>query len=60
MRRAHPLTEEEFAAFDYEKFVERESYWIPVENKMCSFGRLDESGEIVAVDYGIEEKRLCP
>lgn len=50
MRRARPLSDEEWAAFDYEGFIHRQSHRVPAENKRDSFGWLD--GEIVAVDYG--------
>ena len=50
MRRARPLTEAEWAAFDFEAFVERGDWRLPVENKDDSFGVLE--GRIVAVDYG--------
>lgn len=35
---------------EYNKFINRENYIIPVENKADSFGILN--GELVAVDYG--------
>ena len=50
MNRTKPLTYEEWREFNYEKFIYRESYCIPVENKRNSFGVLN--GEIVAIDYG--------
>ena len=50
MRRAEPLTREEFFALDFKAFVEKLGYCVPVENKLDSFGKL--SGKIVAVDYG--------
>lgn len=50
MRRATPLSEEEFESLNYEEWVDRENYRVPVENKHDSFGILD--GRIVAVDYG--------
>lgn len=50
MRRVVPLEMSEFELFDFESFVNREGYSVPVENKLDSFGRLD--GRIVAVDYG--------
>lgn len=50
MARARPLTDEEWAAFDYTAFVVRETYCIPAENKRSSFGVF--AGDIVAVDYG--------
>jgi hypothetical protein len=36
--------------FDYNKFINKKEYTIPVEMKYCSFGIL--KGKIVAVDYG--------
>ena len=50
MRRAEPLTREEFFALDFKAFVEKPDYHVPVEDKLDSFGKLN--GEIVAVDYG--------
>lgn len=49
MKRARPLTDEEWNSFDCETFV-KEPNLIPVETKRCSFGVLN--GKIVAVDYG--------
>ncbi len=50
MRRAIPLSDKEWAEFDYEKFVNRADYKIPVENKQDSFGWV--GSQIVAIDYG--------
>jgi len=50
MRRAGPLEMAQFESLDFDRFVNREEYAIPVENKLDSFGWLD--GRIVAVDYG--------
>lgn len=50
MRRAEPLTREQFFGFNYEQFAHKPDYWVPVENKWDSFGLLN--GRIVAVDYG--------
>lgn len=54
MPRCEPLTEAEFATFDYDEFVSdkgREFSIVNlVENKDDSFGRL--GNKIVAVDYG--------
>lgn len=50
MRKAEPLTIEEWDAFKVDSFCEREDYTIPAERKHDSFGRLN--GKIVAVDYG--------
>lgn len=49
-RRARVMTEDEFGAFDVEKFCEREGYIIPAEHKSDSFGYIN--GAVVAVDYG--------
>lgn len=50
MKRARPLTEEDWLSVCYEDIVEKDWYMIPAEDKMDSFGWLD--GHIVAVDYG--------
>lgn len=50
MRRAEPLTDEEWRAFDARSFCERPDCTVPAEFKRDSFGVLD--GRIVAVDYG--------
>lgn len=50
MRRARPLTCDEFNDFDSREFITRSDGVIPVEEKPDSFGWLD--GRIVAVDYG--------
>lgn len=52
MKRAEPLTTEEYIELcrNYKKFVDKEDYLVPVENKMDSFGKIN--GKIVAVDYG--------
>ncbi len=50
MRRARPLTLDEFLSFDPFKFRDRPEYTVPVEHKQDSFGILD--GRIVAIDYG--------
>jgi hypothetical protein len=56
MRRAEPITNEQFAKLNYSEWIRGgqalpDGDWIiPVENKQCSFGILD--GRIVAVDYG--------
>lgn len=64
MRRALPLSEGDWLSFDYENFrvgqdwpTERvveghycADYYVPVENKIDSFGLLN--GRVVAVDYG--------
>jgi hypothetical protein len=50
MPRALPVSDHEWEVFDYERYVDRESYTIPVENKRSSFGVL--RGRLVAIDYG--------
>lgn len=50
MRRAAPLSRDEWFAFDFSGFVERDDYFVPVEEKMSSFGKF--GGRIVAIDYG--------
>lgn len=50
MRRARPLTEAEWTAFDFDRFCDPGPYVVPAERKRDSFGVLD--GRIVAVDYG--------
>ncbi len=50
MARARPLTDFEWAIFEYESFVNGQDYVIPAENKQSSFGIYD--GRLVAVDYG--------
>jgi hypothetical protein len=50
MRRAMPLTKDEFRAFDAEHWKDTPYFVVPVENKLDSFGKL--GGRIVAVDYG--------
>lgn len=56
MRRAQPLTREQFFALDYAEWIKggkdlpKGDWVIPVEDKFDSFGVLD--GRIVAVDYG--------
>lgn len=56
MRRAEPLTPEQFANLNYAEWIKgghdlaKSERIIPVENKFDSFGNLD--GKIVAVDYG--------
>lgn len=47
MRRAEPLSMDEFTSIDYKDYV---NFGIPVENKLDSFGTID--GRIIAVDYG--------
>ncbi|MGN6538949.1 MAG: hypothetical protein ACTHKQ_24880 [Mesorhizobium sp.] len=50
MRRAEPLSRDEWFAFDRDAFIDRGDWILPVEDKMDSFGKLN--GRIVAVDYG--------
>lgn len=50
MRRARPITREEWFAFDFTSFANRGDWILPAEEKMDSFGVLN--GEIVAIDYG--------
>ena len=52
MRRAEPLTDEQWEAFDPEAFRNSglPDRYIPVEGKRDSFGMID--GKIVAIDYG--------
>lgn len=52
MPYARPLNDDEWENFSnqIERFIDREDYCIPVENKQSSFGMLN--GEIVAIDYG--------
>ncbi len=50
MRRADPLSPEEWETFDVEAFCDRPDYFVPVEPKRDSFGKVN--GRIVAVDYG--------
>jgi hypothetical protein len=50
MRRAEPLSDAEWSAFDAPAFCEKPDYMIPAEFKRDSFGMLD--GRVVAIDYG--------
>lgn len=51
MKRAQPLSAEQWQAFDARSFVEgNPDYVIPAETKQDSFGTLD--GRVVAIDYG--------
>ena len=50
MKRAKPLTEEEYAKLDIKSFRRDCNMYIFVEHKHCTFGKLN--GKIVAVDYG--------
>lgn len=50
MRRAEPLTNQQYWLMDYDAFVNQPDYKVPVENKWDSFGMIE--GKIVAVDYG--------
>jgi hypothetical protein len=50
MRRADPLPREQWEHFNYEVWIDRGDYCVPVENKLDSFGLINQ--HIVAVDYG--------
>ena len=50
MARARVMTDEEYEEFDFDGFIKRDDYVVPVETKPNSFGWLD--GKIVAIDYG--------
>ena len=50
MLRADPLSRDQFNEIDFDKWVDRGDYRIPVENKLDSFGFLEN--KLVAVDYG--------
>jgi len=50
MRRARPMSIEEFHGFDVEGFCDQSEYRVPAESKASSFGYLE--GRIVALDYG--------
>jgi hypothetical protein len=56
MRRAEPMSREQFDTFDYAQWIKGgndldDGEWvIPVEEKLDSFGYVD--GRLVAVDYG--------
>lgn len=56
MRRAEPLTREQFFALNYAEWIKggndlpKGEWIVPVENKLDSFGIVN--GRVVAVDYG--------
>lgn len=53
MRRAEPLTDEQWTAFEptiSDGWLVGDEYYVPCEPKMDSFGMID--GRIVALDYG--------
>ena len=50
MPKAKELTFEEFKTFNYNEFIDIDTWKIPVENKLNSFGKI--KNKIVAVDYG--------
>jgi len=50
MRRADPLTQEQYDAIDFEAFAKKPDYYVFVEPKIENMGLLD--GRVVAVDYG--------
>lgn len=50
MRRAEPITRDQFDAIDWESWKDQPDLFVPCETKLDSFGWVD--GRIVAVDYG--------
>jgi len=50
MPRTRPLSDHEFAVFNYRSFTRKPDYQVPVERKPDSFGWYQ--GRIVAIDYG--------
>lgn len=50
MRRALPLTDDEWFSFDPIPFCQQAHRPLPVEHKRDSFAKID--GRIVAIDYG--------
>ncbi len=50
MKKAEPLTTEQYNSIDFASWIECNNMFIPVEDKQSSFGLLN--GNIVAVDYG--------
>jgi hypothetical protein len=50
MPRLEPIDWETFCQLNYDLFVNQPNYVVPVENKIDSFGWLNEC--IVAIDYG--------
>lgn len=50
MQRARVMTREEFMEFDFDSFISKPDYVIPVEAKSNSFGYLNN--KVVAIDYG--------
>jgi|GEM_PF-1149949 len=50
MKRATPITKEQYDSLDYSTWINEPEVIIPVENKHSSFGMID--GRIVAIDYG--------
>lgn len=50
MRRAEPLTDQQWADFDYQGYIESTNGGMLAENKRDSFGVVN--GKIVVVDYG--------
>jgi hypothetical protein len=50
MDRAEPLTPKQWASFNALAFCQKEDYTVPAENKVDSFGWLEN--KIVAIDYG--------
>lgn len=50
MKRAEPISFEEFSAFNFSEFADKDDYTVPGEDKQDSLGKLD--GKVVMVDYG--------
>lgn len=50
MKRAEPMTREQFDDIDLHKWVDKGDWVVPAEPKMDSFGWYD--GRLVAIDYG--------
>lgn len=50
MRRAQPMTRDQFDAIDLEAWCDRGEWKVPAEPKMDSFGWIGD--QLVAVDYG--------
>lgn len=50
MRRAKPMTRDQFDAIDVKAWCDRGDWIVPAENKMDSFGWIGD--QLVAVDYG--------
>lgn len=50
MRKAEPVTIDQWSSVDIERYMSHDSAVLPVEHKISSFGWLDS--RLVAVDYG--------